>query len=161
MPNEFEPITTQEAFDQAIKKRLEQKETQIKKAYEGYTSPEELEKIKNASQAQIDQLTQKVAEYEKVKGELETKIAGYETDSVKTRVAIETGIPLDLKDRIKGTTEEEIRKDAESLKSYFAKSAPTAPLSTEEVVSTKPQNIADIATTQAYKSLLTKMHGEE
>ena len=47
--------------------------------------------------------------------ELEAKIREYETASVKTRIARETGLPAELAERLSGTDEEAMRKDAEGL----------------------------------------------
>lgn len=48
--------------------------------------------------------------------ELETKIREYETASVKTRIARETGIPAELAERLTGDTEQALREDAEKLR---------------------------------------------
>lgn len=122
--SEFKPITTQEEFDKRIVERLEQKERAVKKSYEGYLSKEEVEKLKSDHQTQIDALNTSNDEYKR-------KIAKYETDSVKTRIAIETGLPLELTERLKGTTEDEIREDAKNL-CKFTNKKKTAPLGTEE-----------------------------
>ena len=42
----FTPIETQEDFDAAIKKRLEQKERELKDLYKGYLSPEAVEELR-------------------------------------------------------------------------------------------------------------------
>jgi len=47
--------------------------------------------------------------------ELEAKIREYETASVKTRIARETGLPLELADRLSGADETAMQKDAENL----------------------------------------------
>jgi hypothetical protein len=47
--------------------------------------------------------------------ELEAKVREYETASAKTRIARETGLPIDLADRISGDNEDAMRADAESL----------------------------------------------
>ena len=41
----------------------------------------------------------------------------YEADSVKTRIARECGLSVELANRLSGDTEEDIKKDAEALKS--------------------------------------------
>lgn len=147
--SEFKPITTQEEFESRLSERLEQKGRSVTKQFEGYTSPTDLEKIKKDFQTQITTLNGQLenaqnevskkfegymspAELETLKREYEEKIAKYETDSVKTRIAIETGLPLELKERLRGTTEDEIREDAKML-CQFATSKRVAPLGTSEI----------------------------
>ncbi|MFQ6794677.1 MAG: hypothetical protein ACLRT4_18120 [Thomasclavelia sp.] len=135
--SKFEPINTQEEFENALRERLEQKERSVAKKFEGYTSPEDLKKIKEDYDAKISSLNAQIEtakteaakkfegytspkDLESIKSGYETKIAKYETDSVKTRIAIDMGIPLELKDRLKGNTEDEIREDAKLLSSFAA-----------------------------------------
>lgn len=139
--SEFKPITTQEEFESRLSERLEQKGRSVTKQFEGYTSPTDLEKIKKDFQTQITTEVSKKfegymspTELETLKRGYEEKIAKYETDSVKTRIAIETGLPLELKERLRGTTEDEIREDAKML-CQFATSKRVAPLGTSEVES--------------------------
>lgn len=99
--SEFKEIKTQEDFDTAIKERLAREN----KKYEGYTSPDDLATMKK---------------------EYEEKIAKYESDSVKTRIANEMGLPSSIASRLKGSNEEEIRKDAESFAGFFQKEPPLA-----------------------------------
>lgn len=80
-------------------------EKEISKKYEGYTSPDDLATMKK---------------------EYEGKIAKYESDSVKTRIANEMGLPSSIASRLKGSNEEEIRKDAESFAGFFQKEPPLA-----------------------------------
>lgn len=47
--------------------------------------------------------------------ELEEKVREYETTSVKMRIAREAGLPAELADRLSGTDEAAMKKDAESL----------------------------------------------
>ena len=72
-----------------------------------------------------------------MKKEYEGKIAKYESDSVKTRIANEMGLPSSIASRLKGSNEEEIRKDAESFAGFFQKEPPLA--TCEKTVATKEQ----------------------
>lgn len=123
MAEEFTPIETQEQFDAAIKDRMDR----ITKKYEGYTSPADLNKIKAEYERQITDLTndaaekaKKYADYDKQIADRDAKLKSYETASVKTRIAHETGLPYELASRLSGETEDDIRKDAESLKSVLS-----------------------------------------
>ncbi len=139
---DFTPINTQEEFDAAIKSRIEQakrseKEAQAK-VYEGYTSPDDLAKIKAEYETKIKdyetaktESAGKLAQYEKDIAERDTKIKGFEMTSLKSKIAHEMGIPYELAGRLTGDDETAIRKDAESL-SKIIKSTHTSPLRTTE-----------------------------
>ena len=133
---EFEAITTQEAFDNAIKARLDRNTDTVKKQFEGYISPDDF-KTKTADlNGKITDLTGKLAEKDKA----------YETSSVKMRIAHENGIPYELANKLSGDTEEAIKKDAETFAKFIGKKQ-TAPLGHTE------HNHAD-GKNAAYKSLL-------
>ena len=59
--------------------------------------------------------------------ELEGKIREYETSSAKMRIARESGLPIELADRLSGSDEESMRKDAESFMKLI-KSQNVAPM---------------------------------
>lgn len=126
----FEPINTQEEFEKRLTERLEQKGRSVARQFENYTSPEDLEKIKDDYQKQIDGLNQKYSDFDKKEKEYQSKIAKYESDSVKTRIAREMGIPDELVDRLKGSNEDELREDAKLLSAFSKQVAPLA--STEQ-----------------------------
>lgn len=116
---EFTPITTQEQFDNAIKDRLER----AKAKYEGFTSPADLDKIRADYDKQIADLNaaaeasaKKYAGYDKELADRDAKIKGFETASIKTRVAFEMGLPYGAADFLKGEDEASIKKSAEALK---------------------------------------------
>lgn len=140
---EFKPITTQEEFETRLTERLVQKERSVSKKYEGYTSPEDLVKIKEDYDSQISALNEKLGNAEKdfskkyesytspddlakIKKDYDDKIAKYESDSVKTRIAMEMGIPAELKDRLKGSNEDELREDAKLLAGFSKRKTPLA-----------------------------------
>lgn len=102
MAEEFTPITTQEAFDAAVADRLAP-----------YADYDEIKAQNTTYAGQIEQLN--------------GRIKAYETNELKTRVAHETGIPFDLAQRLTGTTEAEIRKDAQSLAKLLKPPTPPAP----------------------------------
>ena len=125
---DFKVIETQEQLDSIIGERLSRdRETQAKK-YEGYISPEDYQKKVTDYEDQIKGLNKTIKDNEKIAKEAEgykAQIKKYETDSVKTRIAHEVGLPYEMAGRLKGETEEDIRKDAESLhKLVNAKPAP-------------------------------------
>lgn len=129
---EFTPITTQEEFEAAMKDRLAREA----KKYEGYTSPEDLEKIKTDHKSEVDKLnetmTAKLKEKDDVIAERDTKIKGYETSSAKMRIARETGLSYEAMDYIQGSDEEAMKKSAEALKALINSGKPAPPLGDPE-----------------------------
>ena len=129
--SEFKPIETQEALDAILKDRLDRQKKsvtdEIKKQYEGWISPEDAKK----STDEIAALTGKLSDSEKTIADLTAKNSAYEISSVKMKVAHETGLPYELAERLSGSTEDEIRKDAETL-SQFTSQAQATPSFTSE-----------------------------
>ena len=155
----FEPINTQEEFDAAVKDRL----VREAKKYEGYTSPDDLEKIKADIRAesdskikelsgQIDTVNKQLAERDKSIEEKDAKIKGYETNSEKMRIARETGLSYEAVDYLKGDDEKSIRESAEALKALIG-NKPAPPLG-------DPEPDAGNGKDEAYKKMLRKMEGE-
>ena len=146
---EFEAITTQEAFDNAIKARLDRNTDTVKKQFEGYISPDDF-KAKTADlNSKITDLTGKLAEKDTAIADLTAKNKAYETSSVKMRIANENGINYELANKIQGDTEEDIKKDAETLAKFIGKKQP-APLGSTEHDHADSKNAA-------YKSLLASL----
>lgn len=151
----FTPINTQEEFDAAIKDRIER----LSKKYEGYTSPEDLAKMKKNYDDQIASLNQtikdsadKYSNYDKLMEEKDAQIKGYETASVKTRIAHEKGLPYDSIGFLSGDNEETIGKSADALKTLIGSSHTAPPMQTE------PNNLnSDMA---GFKQLLNQLKGE-
>lgn len=134
---DFTPITTQEAFDAALTDRLKRE----REKYEGYTSPKDLEKLKADYDKQIAYLnkamedqTKKYADYDKNLAERDARIKGYETASVKTRIAHELGLPYGAADYLKGDDEKSIKESAEAVKKLFGNQhrSPAAPEASTE-----------------------------
>lgn len=139
----FEAITTQEALDEIIKGRLERdRETQSKK------HAAELEKFKD-----YEDLKAKLAEYEagakesakaledaKKKdakiAELEGSIKKYESDSLKTKLALGAHLKPDAWKYISGNTEDEIKESIAGLNDLL-KGAGSAPSGSSEDAVTK------------------------
>lgn len=69
--------------------------------------------------------------YEDKLTEKDNKIKEYETANLKYRIANENGIPLELASKLSGETEEDLKKDAETLSSFITKKQ-TLPLRTTE-----------------------------
>lgn len=63
--------------------------------------------------------------------EKDNLIKEYEIKNLKYRIANENGIPLELASKLSGETEEDLKKDAETLSSFITKKQ-TLPLRTTE-----------------------------
>lgn len=129
---EFKAITTQEEFDAAVKERLKRQEESIKAEFSNY---EELKNENDKLTKKISSLTEelnanntKYSDLEKKLNESNDKVAKYESDSVKTRIALEAGLPFGMVERVKGGTEDEIRADVDSLLSFASNKTTTQPM---------------------------------
>ena len=121
---ELTPITfnTQEEYEEAFKERIDRE----RKKFDGFVSPDDLKGIKDGYEKQISDLTKamegqnkKYEDFDKQLAERDEKIAKYESDSAKTRIASKYNIPLELASRISGADEKEMEEDAKKLASYF------------------------------------------
>lgn len=119
--SEFTKIETQEQLDAIISDRIKRERATISKQYEGYLSPE-------AAAEKYKSYLSPEAEIVKYKGYLspedaakkDATIKGYETSSVKMRIAHEIGIPFELAERLSGDDEAAIRKDAETISKFLS-----------------------------------------
>lgn len=125
MADEFKPIETQEAFDTAVQSRIDE----AVKQYKDWISPEKAAEQTTALQNQIDALT---------------------TTNLRMKIAQEKGLPSELADRLNGSTEDEIRKDAEMLAKFAAPRA-----SVQNFTSEKPPS--GDTKTAAYREMLKNL----
>ena len=126
---EFTPITisSQEELNKMFADRAEAarraEHDRMEKQYAGFDDYKtKAEKYDADIQALKDMISGLKSEKETSAArisELEEKNREYETNSVKMRIARETGLPAELADRLSGTDEESMRKDAESLVKLF------------------------------------------
>lgn len=133
--SEFAPINTQEEFDAAIKDRLARQESKIRGEYADYGDLKKKSETWITEKATLEKtIADNKTANETLNGQLteaNKKIAQYETDALKTRIAIETGLPMELRSYLSGTTEEEIKASAEQL-GKFTKGSQTLPLANPE-----------------------------
>ena len=136
--SEFTPIETQEAFDKAIQKRLAQKDRELADQYKDYLSPDDVAALKADYEKQIREAGEAVKAAEgKVKEKLDTvseltkRAEAAEASLLKNKIAYENRLPLELANRLVGSNEEELKKDAETLASLI-KPSNTPPLHTGE-----------------------------
>lgn len=129
--SEFKVIETQEAFDEAIKSRLERNTKtvteSVAKKYEGYISPDDFTAKTADLTGEIEKLKAQLTEKDTSIADLTAKTAAFETAALKSKIAREYGIPDELASRISGTNEEEYKADAEAL-AKFVKRGGTQPM---------------------------------
>lgn len=122
---EFTPINTQEEFDAMIKSRLEREANKVRGEFADYES------IKSSLAERTrenEELKGKISGFETQITDLNSKLSASETGSAKTRIAYEMGLPFELSKRLTGETEDEIRRDADSLKQLIRQSQPVQPI---------------------------------
>ena len=123
MSEEFTPIESQEAFDAAIKERIERAKESVRKDYADYDAvKKELEELKGKGAGDGDRikgLEEKVAAFEKERAEREE---ADKTEKLRKKVSEETGVPVEL---IQGADEESMKAFAESVAKFAKK--PAAP----------------------------------
>lgn len=95
------------------------------------SAKEKLEKQVKDLNETLTATNEKYADYDKNIEELNGKIKEYELKNLKYRIANENGIPLELASKLTGETEEDLKKDAETLSSFIRK--PTLPLKHTEL----------------------------
>lgn len=116
--------------------------------------PEDYDDIKEENKTLKDTVTtlenslKEFEGYEDKLAEKDNLIKEYELKNLKYRIANENGIPLELASKLSGETEEDLKKDAETLSSFITKKQ-TLPLRT-----TEPQVDDEMA---AYKEMLDNL----
>lgn len=151
----FEPIMTQEALDAIISDRLKREREKTAEKYADYDAVKakvgEYEKQINGMNKQLETLGEKEKEIESLKAANQK----YETDSVKTRLAHEAGLPYGSTKYISGTTEDEIKASIADFQSFTKSFAPVAPLASSE-----PKQTPEGAKMNALKRLNESLHKE-
>ena len=143
---EFKPIETQEDLNKIISARVNEERERISRKYSDYdelkASNASLTEERAAAKKAAADMTEKYKDYDQNIADLNAKVHHYEIDSVKTRVALGEGLPYEMASRLRGETEEEIQKDAETLKGFYKPK--TQPLADPEpdISSKDPQRAA-------------------
>lgn len=126
--SDFKVIETQEELDRIIGEQLARQKEKFADYDQLRTRVTELETEKTGLESAL-------AEAKKSSdtiAELQSKIAGYETSALRTRVALANGLPFDLAERLQGDDEVSLTADAERLASFLKSSTPQAPLKDNE-----------------------------
>lgn len=153
MAENFEAITTQEQFDKAVQDRIKRERETLEKKYADYdatkTSNTALETENIALKASIEESSKNTDKYNKDISDFNARIAGYETANMRTRIALQHGIPYELASRLIGDDEVSITADAKKLAELVGQTEPTAPLKDTE---------RNTGNDGAYKSLLENLN---
>lgn len=168
--SEFKPINTQEEFDAAIKDRLERERAKYadyddlkKRAGEAdkaktqlSTATAELERLK----ADANATATKLAEHDKTVAALTERATKAEKSLLRRKVAEEAKLPASIADRLRGETEDDLRKDAKTL-AQFVQPTQTAPLATvEKPHASGSKEAREAAVQDAFSSVLQQMKGD-
>ena len=133
------------AIDRIISERLSRQKESFEKQLADYdqlkTAKADLENQVGTLQSTIEQSKSGQEDYTKQISDLTSKVAGYETANLRTRIALQNGLPFDLADRLVGEDEESIKADAERLSSFVTKQH-SAPLKDVEPNIQKDENSA-------------------
>lgn len=155
--SEFTPITTQEELDKIIEGRLARQKESYEAKLTDYdqlkTRAGELETENVALKSTVEDSNTKLASFDSEKADLNAKIAGYETATLRTKVALKHGLPFDLADRLVGEDEASMTKDAERLAAFIKPAIPVPPLKSSEAPLVDKED-------SAYKSLVENLNLE-
>ena len=158
----FKPITTQEELNAVIGDRVTKARASERKTVEEEFTQKyaDYDSIKNTLTEKENRITELGKELEQAKNagstndktikELQEKVQKYESDSVKTRIAQEFGLDASLANRLTGETEEDIRKDAEALKSIVGSTS-------VQRINFSPESTAKEEENAALKNMLQAM----
>ena len=151
------PILTQEQLDEIIGRRLREEKERTERKYADYealkTANAELTGKLTTLEEAATQSAKKQKETEDQIAQYQGKIAKYETDSAKTRIALSFGIPIEMASRLTGSTEDEIEKDAQSLAAFLR------PKAKQPMAEAEPLKGKEDDTHLAYKRMLKQMNG--
>lgn len=153
--SEFIAITTQEEFDAAIKARLAREKEKYADYDQIKSCVTELEKENGSLKSTLEASNQSKADTDKQIADLQEKVTGYETAALRTRIALQNGLPIDLADRLQGNDEESLKADAERLASFVKPAEPKAPPKSNE-----PNVGSENDEDAALKGMLRNMRGE-
>ncbi|WP_338214748.1 capsid assembly scaffolding protein Gp46 family protein [Lacticaseibacillus salsurivasis] len=156
--SEFTPIESQEELDKILGARLARQKETLEAKFVDY---DEL-KSKAATLETENSTLKEAAEKAKAASDtteatiagLNKQVAGLQTASMRTKIALKNGLPYDLADRLVGDDEKSIQADAERLSEFVGKK-PSTPLKDPDMGTKTGGNTA-------YQSLIEglKIEGE-
>ena len=126
--SEFKTIETQEELDNIVKERLRREREKFGDYEELKNRVSELETENGTLKTSIEENKRTITESEAQITDLQGQVSNYETASLRTRIALQNGLPYDLADRLQGADEEALKADAERLAGFMRPATPQAPL---------------------------------
>lgn len=151
MSEEFKPIETQEQLNAIIQKRVEQaKRVAEEETAKKYADYDDL-KAKAGKATDLETELNKLKEDAAGLDDLKAKIHKYEIDSVKTKVALEEGLPYEFAARLNGEDEETIKADAQAM-AKLIKPTQGAPIGGAEPIAT-PKDAREASLRQMAREL--------
>lgn len=150
---DFKIIETQEDFDKAVSARIKREQETVRKEFEGFLSPEDVQKQYEGFLSP-EQVQEKYKDYlspEEV-AKKDATIKSYETKSKRVEIALGAGIPYELAGKISGETEEDMKKDAQTLAGFLKSSNPYPRYNPDPVG-------ADDSKYEAMKKMLSNLGG--
>lgn len=126
--SEFKTIETQEELDNIVKERIRREREKFADYDDLKKRVSELESENSALKSTVEDDKQTRAGLDAQITELQGQVSNYETASLRTRIALQNGLPYDLADRLQGADEEALRADAERLAGFMRPATPQAPL---------------------------------
>lgn len=145
--SEFKTIETQEELDNIVKERIRREREKFGDYDELKKRVSELESENSALKSTVEDDKETRAGLDAQITELQGQVSNYETASLRTRIALQNGLPYDLADRLQGADEEALKADAERLAGFMRPATPPAPLRDTEPA------IGDDKTTQMKQML--------
>ncbi|KAA9272026.1 DUF4355 domain-containing protein [Streptococcus anginosus] len=153
--SDFTAITTQEELDTIVKARLAREKEKYADYDQLKTRVSDLEKENGVLKSAAEASKNSAADYDKQIADLKKQVASYETASLRTRIALQNGLPIDLADRLQGNDEESLKADAERLASFVKPAEPKAPPKSNE-----PNVGSENDEDAVLKGMLRNMRGE-
>ncbi|MFS1013467.1 DUF4355 domain-containing protein [Enterococcus casseliflavus] len=149
----FKAIETQEELDRIIQERLSHEKGEFADYDEIKTRNAALEAELDDLKSTIEDSSNAAKTHEQTIADLNKQIAEKETVNLRTRIALQKGLPIDLADRLVGDDEESIKADAERLASFVSKKQTPPPLKNTE------NNLGE-GKDGAYKNLIENLNLE-
>ncbi len=126
--SEFKTIETQEELDNIVKERIRREREKFADYDDLKKRVSELESENSVLKSTVEDDKQTRAGLDAKITELQGQVSNYETASLRTRIALQNGLPYDLADRLQGADEEALRADAERLAGFMRPATHQAPL---------------------------------
>ena len=151
----FEPITinTQEELDKMFAERVERAKKSEAEKYKGFedykAKADKYDEDMKSKDGIIAAKDNEIASRDKDIADYKAKIAKFENDALRSKIASEFKLAPGLAGRLNGATEEELRKDAQELQQIVGTNNPS-PLADPE-----PSRNDD--SEDSYKSLVKKV----